>query len=167
VQVSAEIRYDADPARVFEMLSDPAFQEAKCVASGALEHAVEVSLAEDGGATVLCRRKMPTEHVPDFVRSFIGATLTLVETQTWRPAGHDGSRTGAIAVQIEGAPVRFAGSLALVADGGGTLEPIEGELKASVPLLGGQIERAAEPAVMAAIKVEQRTGITWLADHPS
>ena len=36
-------------------------------------------------------------------------------------------------------------------------------LKASVPLIGGKIEKAVEPALLAAIKVEQREGRAWLA----
>jgi hypothetical protein len=166
VRVSAQIRYDdVGPVRVFEMIVDPAFQEAKCAATGSVEHEVDVSVHGNGGATVISRRTLPTHHVPDFVRSLLGPTLQIVETQEWHAAAGDGTRTGTIAVQIHGAPVRFTGSVALAADGPGTLQPIEGEIKASIPLVGGRIERAAEPAVMAAIRVEQRTGLAWLADH--
>lgn len=165
MRFSAEIRYDADPQRVFRMIVDPGFQEAKCLASGSVEHEVDVSEHEDGGATVVSRRTMPTANLPDFVRSLVGSTLQLHETQRWHPPSADGTRTGAIEVEIHGAPVRFSGALALAADGGGTHWPIEGEIKASVPFIGGRIERAAEPAVLAGIRVEQRTGTTWLAEH--
>jgi len=166
VRVSAEIRYDdVDPVRVFAMIVDPAFQEAKCAATGSVEHEVDVSVHDNGGATVISRRTMPTHHVPDFVRSFLGPTLQLIETQEWHPAAGDGTRTGTITVQIHGAPVRFTGSVALAGAGRGTLQPIEGEIKASVPLVGGRIEKAAEPAVLAAVRVEQRTGLAWLAEH--
>jgi hypothetical protein len=163
VRLSAQIRYDADPAQVFSMLVDPDFQEAKCQASGSVEHEVEVSVGPDGDAKVISRRTMPTERVPDYIKSLLGGSLRLLETQQWQPAAQDGSRTGSVIVQIEGAPVRFTGSMALAATDGGTLEPIEGELKASVPLFGARIEQAVQPAVMAAIRVEQRTGTAWLA----
>ena len=167
MQLRADIRYDADPERVFAMLIDPGFQEAKCVATGAIEHSVAVSEHDDGGATIVSRRSMPTDRVPDFVRSFLGTTLDLTETQVWSAAGEDGSRTGSLTVQIQGAPVKFTASTALAAEGAGTHQPIEGDLKASVPLIGGKIEQSAEPAVSAAIRVEQRTGTSWLAEHPS
>ncbi|HEX2807713.1 MAG TPA: DUF2505 domain-containing protein [Kineosporiaceae bacterium] len=165
VQVSADIRYDADPQRVFMMLVDPQFQEAKCVATGAIEHSVAVRENGDGGATIVSRRSMPTHHVPELVRPFLGRSLELIETQEWSAAGSDGSRTGSIMVEIHGAPVRFSASTALAADGAGTHQPIAGDLKASIPLIGGRIEKASEPAVTAAIRVEQRTGTAWLAEH--
>ena len=163
MRLSAEIRYGADPGTVFGMIADPAFQEAKCVATGSLEHEVDVRDDADGGTTIFSRRTMPTDQMPDFVRSFVGATVHLAETQRWAAAAPDGTRAGSITVEIEGVPVRFSASTALTADGGGTHQPIEGELKASVPLFGGRIEKAAEPAVRAAIRVEQRTGDEWLA----
>jgi hypothetical protein len=165
VQVSADIRYDADPQRVFTMLVDPSFQEAKCVATGAIEHSVAVSENDDGGATIVSRRSMPTHYVPEFVRPFLGGAFELIETQKWSAAGSDGDRTGSIVVEIHGAPVRFSASTALVADGSGTHQPIAGDIKAAIPLFGGRIEKASEPAVTAAIRVEQRTGIAWLAEH--
>jgi hypothetical protein len=163
VRFSAEIRFDADPHRVFAMIVDPAFQEAKCLASGSLEHEVDVSEHDDGSAVVVNRRTMPTHHLPDFVRSLVGATIQLHETQRWASPSAAGSRTGSIQVEIHGVPVRFDGSVALAADGPGTHWPVEGEIKASVPFLGGKIEKAAEPAVHAGIRVEQETGTTWLA----
>jgi Protein of unknown function (DUF2505) len=167
VRLRDEIRYDADPRTVFRMIVDPGFQDAKCVATGALEYEVDVQEHPDGGATVVSRRTMPTNEIPDFVRSFVGSTIKLAETQRWAPETADGSRTGSIEVEIEGMPVRLTASTALTAAAGGTQQPIEGDLKASVPFLGGKIESAAEPAVRAAIRVEGRTGAKWLAERPS
>ena len=166
MQLSAQIRYEAEPGRVFRMIVDPAFQEAKCAATGSLEHEIDVTEHDDGGATVFSRRTMPTDQVPDFVRSFIGSRVLLVETQKWQPEAADGSRAGSIVVEIEGLPVRFTAVTALLAEGAGTHQPIEGDLKASVPLFAGRIESAAEPAVRAAIRVEQRTGTAWLEPRP-
>jgi hypothetical protein len=42
---------------------------------------------------------------------------------------------------------------------------IEGELKASVPLVGGRIEKAAAPAVAGAFHGEGETGRRWLAER--
>jgi hypothetical protein len=163
VRLSAEIRYDVDPEQVFSMISDPDFQEAKCVATGSLEHEVDVSEDDDGVVAVYSRRTMPTDQLPDFARSFVGRTVMLRETQRWQPSATDGTRTGSVLVEIEGVPVRFTGSMVLTPDGEGCHQPIEGDLKASVPLVGGRIEKAAAPAVLAAIRVEQRTGTAWLA----
>jgi hypothetical protein len=163
VRLTAELRYAADPATVFAMLTDQGFQERKLAATGALEHDVSVSTGADGGAEVRSRRTMPTDQVPDLVRNLVGATLTVVQVEVWGPAGAGGGRDGTVTVEVSGAPVGLTGSLRLRPDGAGTLETVAGELKARVPLIGGRIERAAEPAIMVAIEVEEREGRAWLA----
>jgi hypothetical protein len=163
VRLSAEIRYDADPATVFAMLADADFQERKCAATGALDHEVEIEEYDDGSAAIRSSRTMPTEHVPDFLRTFIGQALTVVQVDDWQPAAPDGSREGTVVVEIKGAPVRLAAAMTLDPDAGGTRELIDGDLKASVPLIGGRIEKAIAPALQAAIRVEQREGRAWLA----
>ncbi len=138
MRLTAEISYAADPAAVFAMLTQVEFQERKCAATGALSHEVEVEDYDDGSAVIRTRRTMPTDQVPDFVRTFVGNTLEVVQVDDWGPAGPDGARDGTAVVEIQGAPVRFAGSLTLRPAGGGgrpggTLETIDGDVKASVP----------------------------------
>jgi len=173
MRLTARLDYpDADPATVFAMLCDPAFLARTCEATGALSHEVDVSDGA-GGATVLTTvRVLPTDRVPDLVRSLVGQRLTVRRVDTWRAAAADGSRSGRIEVAIVGTPVSMTGTLALTtagsdsagsgSAGAGTHESVDGELTASVPLIGGRIAKAAEPAVRAAIEVEQRTGAAWL-----
>jgi hypothetical protein len=165
MRLSAEIRYDADPRRVFRMIVDRAFQESKCLASESLDHEVDITEAPDGGAVVSTRRTLSADDLPDVVRSFVGPAIHLHETQRWDPPSPDGGRTGSIRVEVRDTPVLFLGSMALTVEGNGTRWPIEGQLKVSIPLLGSRIERAAQPAVLAGIEVEQRTGTAWLAEH--
>ena len=89
MRLSAEIRYDADPATVFGMLTDADFQERKCAATGALDHEVEIEEYDDGSAAIRTSRTMPTDQVPDFVRTFVGQTLTVVQVDDWQPAAAD------------------------------------------------------------------------------
>jgi hypothetical protein len=88
----------------------------------------------------------------------------VTEVDDWQAAGSDGSRSGSLTVEIVGAPVRLTGSLRLTPDGAATVEAIEGDLKASVPMLGSKIEKATEPALLAAIRAEGRAGTSWLAE---
>lgn len=163
MRITAEIHYDADPATAFRMICDVAFQERKCEASGALAHEVEIEEFEDGGAVVTTRRTMPADGLPDFVKTLVGTTLTVVQTDDWAGPAADGSRDGTTVVEISGAPVRFTGSLRLQPSTAGSRQVVAGDLKASVPLVGGRIEKAAEPAIRAAVRAEQRTGDAWLA----
>jgi hypothetical protein len=120
---------------------------------------------EAGGVVVTSRRALPTDQVPDAFRALVGQQITLVQTETWGPAGPAGERTGSLLVEVTGAPVRMNATLSLSPDGTGTVERVDGELKARVPLIGGKIERGAEPAVRAAIDAEERIGQAWLAER--
>jgi len=148
---------------VFAMLTDAAFQERKCAATGALESEVEIERFPDGGATIRTRRTMPTDQMPDFARSFVGRSVDVVQVDDFGAPDGGGRREGTVVVEIKGAPVRFAGSLVLGASPEGTLETVDGDIKASVPLVGGRMERALEPALRSAIRVEQREGTAWLS----
>ena len=165
MRVTDEIRYQASPDAVFEMLADADFQERKCRATGAVEQQVDVVEHGDGEVTVTTERVMPTDSIPEMFRSLVGNSLRLVQVESWYPADGSGERTGTIEVNIPGAPIRFTGGLELSADGpSGSVERIDGELKARVPLIGGKIEQAVEPAIRAAIRAERRTGTAWLAE---
>jgi hypothetical protein len=165
VKFSAQIRYAAAPEAVYAMPLDPAFQNKVCVATGALDHSVDVQLPPGSadGATITTTRKLPAEGLPDFVRSFVGSTLDVLRVDHWGPLEPDGSRRGSVVVEIQGTPVRLNGTLSMRPDGAGTVEDVEGDLKASVPLVGGKIERAAEPAIRSAVSKEQEIGTGWLS----
>ncbi len=165
MRFAATITYDAAPDAVYAMLTDPAFQDRKLAGTGALEYHSSVEPSGEG-AVIATTRTLPTDRVPDAFRSLLGGKVTVVQTESWNAPGADLSRSGAVTVQISGAPLKMTGSLTLASDGhGGTIETVNGELKASVPLIGGRIEKAVEPALRGAIEVEQRLGREWLAEH--
>jgi hypothetical protein len=164
VRVTAEIHYAAAPGDVFAMLTDKAFQDRKLSRTGALSWEVVIR-ADGSNAVVTSSRALPTDQIPDAFRKLVGSQLTITQTETWGPAGPDGARTGTLVVEVAGAPIRMNSTLSLSASGAGTVEVVDGELKARVPLIGGRIERSAEPAVRAAIDAEERIGQAWLAEH--
>jgi hypothetical protein len=162
VDIDAQMHYAAPPDRVMAVLSDPAFQEEKCVETGALSS--DVSVTTPGDRIVLdTRRRMPVDAVPDVVRSFLGGRLEVHETQDWGPAAADGSRDGRLTVQISGAPIHLNGTLALRPTSSGTTVTIESVLKASIPLFGGRAEQAAAGPIRAAVAKEEQLAAEWLA----
>jgi hypothetical protein len=164
VRMTAEIRYAAEPADVFAMLTDRTFQDRKLGQTGALSWELEIT-TDGGGAVITSRRVLPTDQVPDAFRALVGSQIRISQTETWGQAGPDGGRTGTLVVEVSGAPIRMNATLSLSASGAGTVEHVDGELKAKVPLIGGKIERSAEPAVRAAITAEERIGQAWLAER--
>ena len=161
MEISTTFDYAATPQQVFAMLADTEFQNRKCIATGALSHSVSVSPQGDR-TLIVNHRVMPTDGFPDFVKSMVGATLAVTETQDWGPPDPDGSRQGTITVDLGGAPLDLVGVLSLAPAGEGSLESIDANLKAKIPLIGGKIEKAAAPAIESAIRVERETGQAWL-----
>lgn len=163
MKLQEEIRYDAPPADVAAMLADPAFVEDKCRRTGAIEQTVEVDGDAGGAFTVTTVRTMPTDDFPDVARKFVGETVVIKQVDSWHAAGADGSRTGDVRLKIAGAPVELLGTMTLTPAGGGTVQELLGDLKASVPLLGGKLEKAAAPAVVMALRKEGEVGREYLA----
>ena len=161
MKISATFDYPATPQEVFAMLADEDFQARKCLATGALGHSVSVR-AQGDRTVIVSSRDLPTDNFPDFVKSFVGATLAVTETQDWGPADPNGARQGRLTVDLDGVPMDLAGTLSLAPAGRGSVESVDGDLKARIPLLGGKIERAAAPAIESAMRAEQETGQAWL-----
>ena len=162
MKISATIDYAATPQAVFAMLADQDFQARKCAATGARSHTVSISTQGDH-TTIVSTRDLPTDDFPNFVKSMVGATLAVTETQDWGPPGAHGTRQGTLTVNIAGTPIDLAGTLSLGPGGRGSVESVQGDLKARIPLFGGKIEMAAAPAIESAIRVETETGQAWLA----
>jgi hypothetical protein len=167
VRVEDRIRYPAPPAEVAQMLADPEFVERKCRATGALSHTADVDGSAGGPFTITTTRTMPTEQLPDVARKLVGSTLELRQVEVWEAPGPEGARAGTVTVEILGAPVRLRGTVRLEPDGSGTVETLTGDLTASVPLLGGRLEKAAEPAFLAGVRKEHEVGSAWLAARTS
>jgi hypothetical protein len=162
MKISAIIDYAANPDEVIAMLADEEFQDHKCKATGALRHTVSIDV--QGDRTIIASiRDLPSHHFPHFVRSMVGETLKVTETQDWGPSDADGVRHGTLTVEIHGAPVHLHGTLSLAPGGPGSVETIESDLKARIPFLGGRVEQAAAPAIQSAFRIEGETGAVWLA----
>jgi hypothetical protein len=162
MKIAKTLEYAAAPDAVFSVLSDPAFQEAKCAATAAIRYTANVESSGDR-TVITTERVLPSDGLPDFARNMVGDTLKVTETQNWGPAGADGGRTGTVEMAVAGVPIALTGTLALAAGGEGTVEQLDSELKARVPLIGGKIEKAAAPPIEEAIVIEHQTAQEWLA----
>jgi hypothetical protein len=172
-------------AQVFSMIIDPDFQRAVCAATGALSFDVDIQpsggdiqpsggdiqpsgsdIQPSGGeAVVTTRRVMPTDGLPDFVRSLVRNGIELIETQHWAPVAADGSRTAQVRLSFTGQPMTMTGQLRMTEDGVGTALALIADLRAGIPIFGGRIEKASAPLILSALKTEQDLGRTWLSEH--
>ncbi len=151
-----ELSYDATPAEVFEMLADPTFRER---VSAALEVvSAEVSVERtDSGFTLTNDQVQRTEGLPSFAKRIAGDTTHVIQTEVW------GSPTGGtLTIDAPGKPTSMAGTIALVAEGAGTTEVVELEIKAKVPLVGGKLEGLMARQVRDGMDAEREVGAAWL-----
>jgi uncharacterized protein YndB with AHSA1/START domain len=163
MHVRTELTYDAPPDQVFAMLTDDEFVARKARATGALSYVVDIT--DDGHrVTVELRRVMPPK-VPDYVRRLVGDTVDVDQIDVWEPA-QDGTRKGTFTARISGAPVSMSGTLSLEpAPGGHAVEVLDAHVNASIPFLGGKVEKAVAEAVMLAARKEAEVGRGWLAER--
>lgn len=154
--------YDATPAEVFKMLSDPAFIEKKILASGSIDASAQVLEDPGGKISIVARRVLPAK-LPTFAKKFVGETVILTETQNWRPAAADGSRAAGFLVDFNNNPISFNGAIELKPSGEGTMVETKGAIKCSVPLFGGKIEKIAQDWIQRYLDKEQTVGNKWIA----
>lgn len=162
MRFEATIDYPAPLVRVHRLLSDEDFVRDKIAAAGASPCQVDIDDSE-AGLTIVARVKMPTDEVPPALRSIVGPTLDIRLVEAWQVPTSPSELLGSISVDIAGAPVQVAGRMRLGDTGTQSRQEVRGDITASVPLLGGPIERAAHEAVMATIDGQRRVARTYLA----
>jgi uncharacterized protein YndB with AHSA1/START domain len=152
-----EISYDAAPADVYAMLSDPDFRQRSCDAMGVLSAEITVEPAGDG-MRVRIDQVQPTAGVPSFARKFAGETTRAVQVEEWADPTQ-----ATLTVLTPGKPTEISGTLTLTADGTGTVETFEGEVTVKVPLIGGRLESLVGDLFTAGMDKEHTAGVAWLA----
>lgn len=132
--------FDADVETVFKLMSDPASMERKYVACGASDIVIESVDDRDGAPRITARRKV-TVDLPGFAKKVMQPTNTVVQTDDWSPPNDKGDRLCRYTVEVQGIPSRIDGTVTLSADGERTKQYVEAQLKISIPLLGGRLEK--------------------------
>lgn len=152
-----ELEYDAPSDEVYAMLVDPAFREEVCKAQDA--HSSDVTVKPTGtGMSVVVDQKRPADGIPSFAKKFVGEEIQVLQKEEWT------NRSGAaLHVSIPGKPGEMKGTISLDAKGTGTVEIVEGDIKVSIPLVAGKLEKMIGDLLASALKAERRVGTKWLA----
>lgn len=159
MQVSHELRYDASPDTVFDMLADPGFRQRVCEAMGVVSSDVRIDRSGTG-FTLVNDQVQRTDGLPSFARKFAGDTTQAIQREEWPdPTG------GTLRIETPGKPTSMSGTIRLEADGRGTVETVSLDIKAKVPLIGGRLERLMADQVSAGIEAEQGVGRQWLSER--
>lgn len=156
-------QFASTPAAVLAMLTDEEYATLRAERTGALSVTVDIEELDDGGVAMAIRRELPAD-VPSFAKSFVGDTLKVEETYAWPPAAVDGTCSAAFTA-VFSAPIAFRGNVTIEAEGDGTVVRTHGEIKASVPLVGGKVEGFAKESMERYLRAEQKVGAEWLTSH--
>ena len=141
--IHEEFEYDHPPTELFTLLGDGTFQlEIISHLGGNDPELVEHTASPDGGLKLVTRQRTSVE-LPGFAKKLIPASTTVVQTYLWEPSRGDGSRKGSWSAEVKGAPVSMGGSTEVRPNGTGASHIFTGEVKASVPLVGGKLESFA------------------------
>ncbi|MBP2322295.1 hypothetical protein JOF56_002680 [Kibdelosporangium banguiense] len=152
----------ATPAdAVYAAIVDPAFLTDRLEALGGTNAAVEDRTESAGTVTYRLRQGLAAEHLPSAVRTLLKGDLVVHRTETWRP-----DQTGTVKASVHGVPGEINGTMRLsdmdAADGGSEWVTSL-EVKVSIPLVGGKIEKSIGEQVVKLLANEATFTEKWLA----
>lgn len=125
-----------------------------------------VSVTVDGditGAFVLTAvRTLPTDRLPDIAKKFVGASLTVTQTENWAAPAADGSREASVDLSVGGVPLKVNAVQRLVPVAEGTRVDVDGKVSSSIPFLGDKIAKQAEPMIGKALTIQASQAGKWI-----
>jgi uncharacterized protein DUF2505 len=156
VKFRHENHYDACVEDVVALQTDQAYRSSLRSRTRSAGH--EVTVTEEGGTTVvLVDQRLKTEGIPSFAQKLVGDTIHLKQREEW-----NGNRA-TFELTIPGKPGHLRGTVTVEPDGEGAVERLDGEAKASIPLVGGKIEKLLVDLVSASLDRSQARAAAWLA----
>ncbi len=135
-----EQKYAAPVDKVFVLLTDPKWLEARCLALGEL--AAKVKAKKSGKGVTLSMTRRVKRDLPALIAKVLPSESDLQFEETWTPA--TGGYTGTLAMQIAGQPVTMTAEFSLQPDGKGCVYRIVHRTKCSIPLVGGTVAKFAQ-----------------------
>jgi hypothetical protein len=143
--VSAAHDVPAGVEQAWAVLAGPQWPVALAAALSDGSELVAHEPTPDGGVRMVTRRRLP-EGGPSFLRRFVPADGTVLQTDTWGPE-QDGVRAGTWEVDLGGAPGAIGGRYRVEPAGTGSRWVVQGEVAVRVPLVGGRAEAFLAPLV--------------------
>ena len=153
-----EQAFSSDPASVLALMCNADFVRAKAEATAGTDIQVDITDSASG-ARVSSTRSLPAD-VPSYAAPFVGDSLTITEVHEWRP---DSDPAVADVTVDFHAPLSYRGTLTLTPTGDGTVAEHRGEFKASVPFVGGKVEKVAAEQTERYLAKETEVAAAWLA----
>ncbi len=164
MKLRVETTSSATVEQTFASRVEKSVRERACQESGALSYQVSIEPATDGGARVQVDRVMAPQ-VPDYIRSFVGSSISIRQVEDWSAPGPSGIRTAKVMLTIKNQPASMVGSFVLAPSPAGSTEVMTGDVKVAIPLIGRRIEPEIVKVIEAGLRIEQRVGQEWVRDN--
>ncbi|HUR15176.1 MAG TPA: DUF2505 domain-containing protein [Mycobacteriales bacterium] len=135
-----DVSYDipADVETVYAVISGEGWAAAKAERFEDESRQESRTVGAGDAVTLVVSRGLP-DGIPGFLEKFLPRGGRARQSEAWG-AADGGARRGTWQGEIPGAPATVGGTMALEPTATGTLYRIQGEVKVSIPLVGGKAE---------------------------
>lgn len=131
-----EKKLPASPDKVFAVLTDPKWLEARCLALGELSALCKTR--KSPSVVVTMKRRVRLE-LSALISKVLSPESEIELEERWSAEGK--GYKGQLTLQIVGKPITVKGDFELVPDGKGCIYRIQHHVKVNVPLIGGAVEK--------------------------
>ncbi|WP_235736751.1 DUF2505 domain-containing protein [Nocardioides alcanivorans] len=152
-----QIRFPAAVADVHAMLVSKEFREKVAEEAGASSWHVTVERKPEGILSVVASAA-PTADLPGFVRKVVGDEMPILQEELYVS-----ETEGQLKVVMTGKPGSLNGTISLAPDGEETVQTVVADVKVSIPLVGGKLERLICQVMGNLLKIQGRVGAEWLS----
>ncbi|SEP82307.1 Protein of unknown function [Lentzea xinjiangensis] len=145
--------------KVFGAMVDETHLRDRLAAIGGSDAELVTFSSVDGTTSYQLKQGVPAEHLPSVARSLLGGDLVVQRVENWAAGA------GTVEVTINGVPGRLEGAFTVTDDGTGSRTALTGEVKVSIPLLGGKLEKVIAEQVAVMLDKESEFTSEWLANR--
>lgn len=128
----------ADVEAVYAVITGESWADQKAEAFDDEARTESRTVAPGDAVTLVMSRGLP-DGIPGFLEKFLPRGGRARQTEAWA-ASEGGVRRGTWQGEIPGAPAKVGGTMSLEPTATGTRYRIQGEVKVSIPLVGGKAE---------------------------
>jgi uncharacterized protein DUF2505 len=149
IRRSYDLRVPVDT--VLAGLADEAVVRRRSEGDGLGARVLRHEVADDA-VRIVVATDIPLDWLPSAITSRIGSTPTVERMEEWT---HTGEGAGSpLTFEFSGLPVSCTGAASLVPAGSGSRLDADLSVTVDVPFLGGAVERAVSPRIVAALDAE-------------
>lgn len=157
-------RIDSHIETIYNSLTEEAFWHDRLTAVGTPKDTLDNFEVTGDSITVTATQHIPDEDIPDIARKVLPGQLVIVRTNVI--SGFDGERfVGKATADAAGGLGRILGDSTASSKDGAAVEDVSGNVKVSVPLLGGKLEKLVVDHLQKLLTSEYEQLNRWTAER--